>query len=101
MRAFFFLAFSLMLWSCGDTPTPPSGAINVKDLYTTRGAACHGMDGTMSVGGSKPLNTSLLKEEEIISQIKNGKGAMPPFQGRLSDEEITALSKFILTFRTP
>jgi mono/diheme cytochrome c family protein len=55
----------------------------------------------MSVGGSKPLHTSILKEEEILLQIKNGKGAMPPFQGRISDEEIKALSKFVLTLRTP
>ena len=101
MRSFFFLGIFLIFWSCEDTPTPSPGTINSKDLYTTRCAACHGMDGTMSVGGSKPLNTSILKEEEIISQIKNGKGAMPPFQGRLSDEEISALSKFILTFRKP
>ena len=45
----------------------------------------------MSVGGSKPLHTSALTDEEIIGQIKNGKGAMPPFQGRISDEEIQAL----------
>jgi mono/diheme cytochrome c family protein len=101
MKTFSFLAIFLVLWSCEDRPTPTPGVINAKDLYTTRCAACHGMDGKLSIGGSKPLHTSTLNAADIVNQIKKGKGTMPPFEGRLSEEEINALSQFVLTLRTP
>jgi mono/diheme cytochrome c family protein len=101
MKYFLLMVLSIFLWSCNESqPTAPKD-INAKDIFTTRCAACHGLDGKMSVSGSKPLHTSALTDEEIIGQIKNGKGAMPPFQGRISDEEIQALSKYVLTLRTP
>ena len=34
--------------------------------------------------------------EAIIDQIKNGKGGMPGFEGNLTEEEINAVTDYIL-----
>ncbi|WP_337117317.1 cytochrome c, partial [Staphylococcus aureus] len=36
-----------------------------------------------------------LSDEQMRQQIANGKGAMPPFAGRLTPEQINALVKYI------
>ncbi len=102
MKLFFVFAFSLMLWSaCGDgnEKSHSSQAINAQDLYLTRCAGCHGTDGNLQLSGAKALPASTLKKEEVVSQIKMGKGNMPPFEGRLTDPEIAALADYVLSFR--
>jgi mono/diheme cytochrome c family protein len=101
MRILFLSLITLSLFSCNEKQPTTQGPINAKDLYTTRCAACHGMDGKLSIAGAKPLQTSSLDQAAVVSQIKSGKGSMPPFEGRLSDEEINAVAQFVLTLRTP
>ena len=97
------LLFLMVLGWIGCQENQPASVQNVspKDLYTTRCAACHGLDGKLELGGAKPLHTSVLTAEDVLLQIKNGKGSMPPFQGRLSEEEIHQLAQFVLKLRTP
>lgn len=101
MKNFFLSLLVLVVLSCNEKQPEAAGSINPKELYTTRCAACHGLDGKLTIGGSKPLHTSSLSAADIVQQIKKGKGSMPPFEGRLSEEEINALSQFVLTLRTP
>jgi mono/diheme cytochrome c family protein len=102
MKLFFFLsAFSLLLYSCGSSNSAPAAEqpVNAQDLYLTRCAGCHGTDGNLQLSGAKALPASTLKKEEIVSQIKMGKGNMPPFDGRLSDKEIQALADYVFSLR--
>lgn len=101
MKNFFLSLLVLVVLSCNEKQPQAAESINPKELYTTRCAACHGLDGKLTMGGSKPLHTSSLSAADIVQQIKKGKGSMPPFEGRLSEEEINALSQFVLKLRTP
>jgi mono/diheme cytochrome c family protein len=77
-----------------DKPAPPkTGA----ELFQTSGCThCHMMNGE---GGTKGPNLSgvgrRMKPDAIKLQIQQGKGAMPPFQDALSDDEITALVHYL------
>lgn len=101
MKCFFACAMAAVLWaSCGGNETPKAPqAINAQDLYLTRCAGCHGTDGNLQLSGAKALPASTMKKEDIVNQIKMGKGNMPPFDGRLSEAEIAALADYVITFR--
>ncbi len=86
--------------ACGQSS---SGGIAVKNLEVTRAlytsqqcAVCHGPNGDGGVGANLktglPMQRSL---EQIEAQIKNGSGTMPAFQGKLSEEQIQELAKFV------
>jgi hypothetical protein len=87
MKYFSLILLSIFIWSCNESqPTAPK-EINAKDIFTTRCAACHGMDGKMSVGGSKPLHTSALTDEEILYLVDNG--SIPPYALEKKLEDFT------------
>jgi cytochrome c6 len=68
-------------------------------VYAKRCASCHGKDGKGTpVGqkmGAKDLTTLASSEEEIAGVISNGRGKMTPYKGKLSDDEIKSLAKFV------
>ncbi len=37
------------------------------------------------------------KEESVVTQVTNGKGAMPAFGGRLTDEDIANVATYVIT----
>jgi len=61
---------------------------------------CHGMDGKKQYRGAADLSLSDAGNTRIDTLIRNGsKGKMPAFHSVLSDNEITAVSDFVLTLR--
>lgn len=68
-------------------------------IYASKCAMCHGKDGKGTpVGlkmGAKDLTTLKDSEAEIAKVVTNGKGKMTPFKGKLSDEEIQAVAKYV------
>lgn len=73
-----------------------SSDINAPELYRLNCAGCHGMERQ----GNPPTFPSLvnIKEKksknEIVIQVKNGKGIMPPLT-HLSDAEINAIVSYL------
>ena len=69
------------------------------DLYAKKCSTCHGKDGKgTSVGqkmGAPDLTTTKASEADIAATIANGKGKMSSFKGKLTDEEIAAVAKFV------
>ncbi|KAG2441630.1 hypothetical protein HXX76_003250 [Chlamydomonas incerta] len=65
-------------------------------------AACH-MGGRNSVMPEKTLDKAAIEAyleggfniESIVYQVENGKGAMPAWQDRLSEEEIQAVAEYV------
>jgi len=52
--------------------------------------------------GVKPLNTAAVKSmgpSGVSSIITKGQGKMPAFGGKLSNEEITAVTGYVLTLK--
>lgn len=62
-------------------------------------APCHGKDGSGNTPAGKALKAKDLRREEaqkmtdaeLARQVRNGKGNMPAFKGKLSDDEIAAV----------
>ena len=77
----------------------PALAADAAALYGNKCNACHGKDGKgTSVGqkmGAPDLTTTKASEADIAATIANGKGKMSSFKGKLTDEEIAAVAKFV------
>jgi mono/diheme cytochrome c family protein len=100
MKSWILLGFSLVVFSCNNGSQPHQvQAVNAKDIYTTRCAGCHGLDGQLQLSGAKALPSSNLSKEDIVAQIQKGKGNMPPFEDRLSPAEIKAVSDYVFKMR--
>jgi Cytochrome c, mono- and diheme variants len=75
------------------------GAVQAGDegerLYMNRCMACHG--GELEGGFGPELRNAgeRMGREELIAVIRDGKGAMPAFKDRLTDEEIAAIVDWI------
>merc|ERR1712216_215309 len=75
-----------------------------KQIFSANCAACHA-GGQNSVIPERTLEkaaiTSYLtggfNEAAVITQVTNGKGAMPAFGGRLEDDEIEDVATYVIT----
>jgi mono/diheme cytochrome c family protein len=71
-------------------------------LYETYCTACHGADGTGQVLGAADLSDLRLVAEraprDFYLTVTQGKGSMPAWQGRLSQEERWAVIDYLGTF---
>jgi cytochrome c6 len=77
----------------------PALAADAAALYASKCAACHGKDGAGTAVGKKmgapDFATVKGSEADLAAAIANGKGKMSAYKGKLSDEEIQALAKFV------
>lgn len=92
------VAFSLVL-----AMAVPAMAQDGAALYKTKCQMCHGPDGKGSaVGlkmGAKPFSEAKGGEKEFIEITENGKGKMPAFKGKLTDEQIKEVVKYVRTLK--
>jgi len=67
-----------------------------RQVFASSCGGCHTLEaaGTSGTVGP-PLDGHDLDREEIEEQVREGGGAMPAFEGTLSDEEIEAVSDFV------
>jgi len=73
-----------------------------QELYQSRCQGCHGADGKGSLIGRKlgakdfsdPTVVKMSKSD-LAKIIANGKGKMPPYKDKLTDDQIKALVKYI------
>ncbi len=73
------------------TYTEGQTSVYGQELYLQYCKNCHGEDGAAQRSGAKNLQTSTLSDEEIKSQIQNGKGLMPAYKKVLNEKEIEAV----------
>lgn len=67
-------------------------------VYKARCTTCHGKDGKgTTVGQKMGAKEDITKKSpaEVVTVVSNGKGKMTPFKGKLSDEEIDAVAKYV------
>ena len=70
-------------------------------IFNANCAACH-MNGNNVVAAAKNLKSAALEKyamnsaEAIVTQVTNGKNAMPSFKGRLNDQQIKAVAAYVL-----
>jgi mono/diheme cytochrome c family protein len=93
------IALSASLTSFAQT----SGA----DTYKAKCQMCHAVDGSGNTPAGKAMKAhpfdspDVLKQSDadLIAVIKNGKGKMPAFTGKLTDAQITDLVAHIHTLQ--
>ena len=69
------------------------------DTYKSKCASCHGATGMADSGAGKSLKIKPVNDPEVkkmsqadlIALTTNGKGKMPAFKGKLSDDQIKAV----------
>ena len=68
-------------------------------VFQRKCVSCHGNDGAGTAAGkklgAKDLKSTKLPRTEIEKVIRDGRGKMPAYRGKLSHEEIAALSAYI------
>jgi cytochrome c6 len=87
------LGLALLLLSAGSARADPAA------LFQEHCAICHGKDGKGSIAGKRMGATDLTSlagaEVDIARSIAEGKGRMRPLEGRLSEDEIAALARYV------
>ena len=73
-----------------------------QDLYKSKCQGCHGADGKASAIGKKlgakdfqDPDVAKLSEADLAKITQDGKNKMPPYKGKLTDDQINALAKYI------
>jgi mono/diheme cytochrome c family protein len=87
------------------TSPPPDPFASSREVYSKRCEVCHKADGTggpVDIAGKKLKVPSLREghalthtDEQVVKQISNGGGGMPPFKKLLTPDEINQLAQFI------
>lgn len=91
-----------MLSACGGVaPEVSEGSDPVlfegRSIWVGQCASCHGAAGGGGRGPSLADGRALDRFPEIASQnalVLNGRGGMPSFVGRLSEEQVTAVNRY-------
>lgn len=99
------LAFGAMLAVGAMLTTSAIAQDKTEDLYKTKCASCHGADGKAETAIGKKMAVKSFSDPEIakntdqtwIDITKKGKGKMPGYEGKLTDDQINDLVKYIRT----
>ena len=75
--------------------------------YKAKCAMCHGADGKASTGmgktmGLKPFSdpdVQGMSDADMAALIANGKGKMPAMKGKLTDDQIKGLVKYVKSMK--
>ncbi len=74
------------------------------DTYKAKCAMCHGPDGKKEnpAMGTKALTgpeVQKMSVAELATAISNGKGKMPAYKGKLTDDQIKAVAEYVKTLK--
>jgi mono/diheme cytochrome c family protein len=77
------------------------------DLYKSKCAMCHGADGhgATAIGqkmGARSFASPVVAKEsnqQLFDITKDGKNKMPPYKGKLTDDQIKDLVKYIRSLK--
>jgi cbb3-type cytochrome c oxidase subunit III len=71
-------------------------ATDGKSIFTTACGSCHALADAGTTGTVGPnLDQSKPPLALVVDRVTNGKGAMPPFKGTLTDAQIEAVAKYV------
>ena len=80
----------------------PAAADDAAALYKSKCQICHGPDGKGSAAGQKmgvrdfhSPEVAKQSDADLIKITKEGKNKMPKFEGKLTDDQIKELIKFM------
>ncbi len=89
-----------------EAGAPAADLREAESLYKSKCQACHGADGKGSAAGLKlgakdfhSPEVSRQSDAELMDTTRKGKGKMPAYAGKLTDDQIKGLIKFIRTLK--
>jgi mono/diheme cytochrome c family protein len=92
-------------------PAAEPARVDASALFAQACAKCHAADGTgglpMVANGPRPVDLTTgewqrsRSDAELLAAIRDGRGAMPPFQGVLNNDQMTALVPYVRTLKRP
>jgi mono/diheme cytochrome c family protein len=75
-------------------------------LYKSKCQVCHGADGKGSPAGQKlgvkdfhSPEVAKMSDAELLEATKKGKGKMPGYEGKLTDDQLKGLIKYIRSLK--
>lgn len=89
-----------ILLMLGSGASYAADAIKGGELYAAHCAACHGASGISVMPGAPNFARGegiMRPDAMLLSSIRNGKNAMPAYQGVLSDADIVDVIAFVRT----
>jgi len=95
------LALALVTVAFTNPAFAEGDAANGAKIFSANCAACH-MGGNNVIMANKTLKKEALEKyamnsvEAIVTQVTNGKNAMPSFKGRLNDQQIQDVATYVL-----
>jgi cbb3-type cytochrome c oxidase subunit III len=78
--------------------TKPGGgqATSGKDIFTQNCSGCHTLADAGTTGTVGPnLDQAKPPKSLVVTRVTNGKGVMPSFKGKLSDQQIQAVADYV------
>lgn len=98
------MLFSMLILFGFMVVARPALADDTAALFKTKCQVCHGADGKGTPAGQKmgakdfqSPEVQKASDAELIKVTKEGKGKMPKYDGKLTDDQIKDLVKFIRT----
>ena len=81
--------------TAGETTGETTSAAG-REVFVANCGSCHALCDAGTSGAIGPaLDRVGLDAAAVETQVRNGGGGMPAFEGQLSDEEITAVSAYV------
>ena len=84
----------------------PALADDAEALYKSKCQVCHGPDGKGSAAGQKlgvkdfhAPDVAKQSDDELFAATKQGKGKMPAYDKKLTDDQIRQLIKYLRTLK--
>jgi cytochrome c6 len=82
----------------------PAAAADGSATFKAKCAMCHGADGTkenpgMGVKSLAGADVQKNSDAELIGSVSKGKGKMPAYAGKLSDDDIKSVVAFVRTLK--
>jgi cytochrome c551 len=79
-----------------ETTTTETGTAAGREVFVANCGSCHTLADAGTSGQVGPnLDTIGLDASAVENQVRNGGGAMPPFEGQLSDDEIAQVAAYV------
>jgi cytochrome c6 len=85
---------------------PTAAADDAAALYKSKCQVCHGADGKGTAAGQKmgakdfqSPEVAKQSDADLVKVTKEGKGKMPKYEGKLTDDQINGLIKYIRSLK--
>ncbi len=97
------LAVVFVLLGMLALPLASFAADDAADVYKSKCAMCHGPDGKGKMAGTKDLGSAevqKMSDADLTATLTNGKPPkMPAYKGKLTDDQIKSLVKYVRAFK--